>query len=178
MSLLFLCAVDFIYLAAAVLTSVFLPFCPTAHENRRGEESERGHQLHLKKEEALAGPHGTGGACSLYECVHLNPDAALTQPEEQQKEFADRWAFFQQDADSVGAEPLLPSTGGSALVSAAPHKRFCPLSITARQRWSLLSLICIGISSISIPGMTEEQTCVDGGVKGELGPRHISFNQS
>lgn len=51
-------------------------------------------------------------------------------------------------------------------------------SITARQRWSLLSLICIGISSISIPGMTEEQTCVDGGVKGELGPRHISFNQS
>lgn len=86
--------------------------------------------------------------------------------------------FFQQDADSVGAEPLLPSTRGSALVSAAPHKRFCPLSITARQRWSLLSLICIGISSISIPGTTEEQTCMDGGVKGELGPRHISFNQT
>ncbi|CAG08728.1 unnamed protein product [Tetraodon nigroviridis] len=37
-----------------------------AHENRRGEKSERGQQLHLKKEEAHAGPHACcSGVCQL-----------------------------------------------------------------------------------------------------------------
>lgn len=156
------------------------PFCPTAHENRRGAKTESGHQLHLNKEEAPAHPHGMTAplptfifsSCPPYESAPLNPADALNQPEEWQKELL-TGVFFHQDADSKGAQPLLPSV----LVRAGPHKRFCPLTITARRRWSLLSLICIGISSISIPGTTEEQTCMDRGVKGALRPRHISSNQ-
>lgn len=44
----------FFFISLAQSWPLFLPlcFCPTAHENRRGEKAERRHQLHLNKEEA------------------------------------------------------------------------------------------------------------------------------
>lgn len=74
------------------------PFCPTAHENRRGGEPERGHQLHLNKEEAPADPHGTAASLLTFIFSTLIPDwapaDALNEPAGRQKEFADRCFFW------------------------------------------------------------------------------------
>lgn len=49
-----------LFISLAESWPLLLPLCfhPTAHENRRGERTERSRQLHLNKEEAQANTHG------------------------------------------------------------------------------------------------------------------------
>lgn len=49
-----------LFISAAQSWPLFLPlcFCPTAHENRRGEKTARSHQLHLNEEEEHEDTHG------------------------------------------------------------------------------------------------------------------------
>lgn len=151
---------------------MFFLFCPTAHENRRGGKPKevisftwikrRHQQIHMVRQH-------------LYSPLFLAPEPRLGS--------SGRMKWASGTAGRVCWQMFFWCKMLTAIVavnrrhSAGEHRRFCPLTITARRRWSLLSLICIGISNISIPDTTEEQTRMDWGVKGALRPRHISSNQ-
>lgn len=160
-----------LFISLAQLWPLLLPvcFCPTAHENRRGERNERSHQLHLNKEEAQANTHGMivffflkwsthGLDRNLYHhfifLCETRPWMICTKPSgfhsSRRVKTAERacwqplfskmltaWApshcYLQQEAT------VLARDGARSWSCVRPDKCFCPVTVTAGRRCSLLA---------------------------------------
>lgn len=126
----------FILLAQSWPLRLSVCFCPTAHENRRGERTERSHQLHLNKEEEIhmvwwyfiykwsARKTYNFYLYFIFLCESMprtvctksscdsTPADTLNQREKRQKELADR-LFSVRCWRHRRKKPLLPLTGGT-----------------------------------------------------------------